>query len=73
MRGSFLRSIRPRNGTLVFMVGNILLWWMSTRWQVSSMSLITLASLLGVVTTAWDMGWRGGMQPQRPRPHQRRL
>jgi hypothetical protein len=45
-------------GTLVFVVGDALLWAASARWQVPPLVLILLASLLGAFTIAWDMGWR---------------
>jgi hypothetical protein len=46
-------------GTLVFVVGNTLLWVASEHWQWPRLLIIMLASLLGVVTVAYDLGWRG--------------
>jgi hypothetical protein len=45
-------------GTIIFTGVNALLWWAAARWHWPLVVVILVASLNGVGTTAYDLGWR---------------
>jgi len=45
------------NGTIVFVLVNTGLVLITTKWKMSPWLVILLASINGVLTTAWDLGY----------------